>query len=139
LYKRTVKGSIIRFDRMREVRKDEQIARAAGRFAGKWMPVAKRSGSIAKKQIGKQWGPSAKHAGLFMKHVVPAAAKPIHTLWHEILGFIFLVFAGIGAFKIWQHPGSLPPLQLGIVVVFVLVMACYGISSIRRARKISRS
>jgi hypothetical protein len=139
LYKRTVEGSIIRFDRMKGVRTDEQIARAAGRFARKWMPVAKKSGSIAKKQIDKQWGPSAKHAGLFLKHVVPAAAKPVHTLWHEILGFVFLVFAGIGAFKIWQHPGSLPPLQLGIVVIFVLVMAWYGVSSIRRARKIARS
>ena len=121
------------------MRTDEQIARAAGRFARKWMPVAKRTGRVAKKQFDKQWGPTAKHAGMFVKHVVPAAAKPIHSLWHEILGFTFLAFAGIGAFKIWQHPGSLPPLQLGLVSVFVVVMAWYGVSSIRKARKISRS
>jgi hypothetical protein len=115
------------------------MARAAGRFAKKWLPVAKRSGRIAKVQIGKQWLPAARQSGMFVKHVLPAAAKPIHSLWHEILGFTFLVFAGIGAFKIWQHPGALPPLQLGIVLIFVVVMACYGVSSIRKARKISRS
>lgn len=121
------------------MRTDEQIARAAGRFAKKWLPVAKKSGKIAKDQIGKQWLPTARQSGMFVKHVLPAAAKPIHSLWHEVLGFIFLVFAGIGAFKIWQHPGALPPTQLVIVVVFVVVMACYGVSSIRKSRRISRS
>ena len=117
----------------------EQIARAAGRFARKWLPVAKTSARGARKQVEKQWMPTARQSGMFFKHVVPAAAKPIHSLWHEILGFTFLVFAAIGAFKIWQHPGALPPVQFGLVLLFILVMAGYGISSIRKARRISRS
>ena len=115
------------------------MARAAGRFAKKWLPVAKQSGRIAKDQIEKQWLPTARQSGMFVKHVLPAAARPIYALWHEVLGFAFLVFAGIGAFKIWQHPGALPPIQLALVAVFVVVMAGYGISSIRKARRISRS
>jgi hypothetical protein len=120
------------------VSSNEQFARAAGRLAKKWLPVAKQTGRAAS-QTAKQWAPSAKQSGMFIKHVVPAAVKPIHSLWHEVLGFIFLVFAGIAAFKIWQHPGTLPPMQLALVGIFVVVMAGYGISSIRKARRISRS
>jgi hypothetical protein len=96
-----------------------------------WLPVAKKS--------VKQWTPTARQSGQFVKYVVPAALKPVHSLWHEILGFIFLVFAGLGAWKIYKHPGTLPPAELAVVVVFIVVMAGYGLSSIRKARRISRS
>ncbi len=118
--------------------RDEQIAQAgrvAGRFVGKMMPKAKAASAAAT----KQWGPTAKHSEQFVKHVLPATVKPIHALWHEILGFVFLAFAGIGAFRIWQRFGKLPPVQLLIIVIFVAVMAGYGISSVRKARKISKS
>ena len=87
----------------------------------------------------KQQGQFARQSGLFLRTVVPAAVKPVHSLWHQILGFFFLVFAGIGAWRIWSHPGTLAPAQLTIVIVFIVVMAGYGISSIRKARRISRS
>lgn len=126
------------FDSMKQVRTDEQMARAAGRLARKWLPAARQTAKIAKRSAG-QWAPTVRQSGLFVKHVVPAAVKPVHALWHEILGFIFLVFAGIGAFKIWKHPGAMPPVQLVLVGLFVVVMAGYGISSVRKARRISRS
>ena len=110
------------------------MARAAARLAKKWLPVAKQTG-----QKAKDWLPTARQSGSFVKHVLPAAVKPIHSLWHEILGFTFLVFAGIGAWKIWHHAGPMPPVQLAIIAIFVVVMACYGVSSIRKARRISRS
>jgi hypothetical protein len=114
------------------------MARAAGKLAKKWLPHAKRSARLVTKSA-KEWTPTARQSGMFVKHVIPAAVKPIHSLWHEIIGFVFLVFAGVAAFKIWQHPGVLPPMQLAIVGIFVVVMAGYGISSIRKARRISRS
>lgn len=114
------------------------MARAAGRLARKWLPHAKRTGKVVK-ESAKQWAPTAKQSGMFVRHVLPAAVKPIHSLWHELIGFAFLVFAGIAAFKVWQHPGVLPPIQLAIVGIFVIVMAGYGISSVRKARRISRS
>ncbi|HKW97980.1 MAG TPA: hypothetical protein VJN43_09600 [Bryobacteraceae bacterium] len=85
-----------------------------------------------------------KHGVQFVRHVVPAVIRPIHSLWHQIIGFLFLVIA------VWPVPagirtvrdldngkGSL--MKLIVIVVFVTIMAGYGISSFRRARKISRS
>jgi len=110
------------------------MVRAAARLAKKWAPVARQS-----RQKAKEWIPTARQSGAFVRHVVPAAVKPLHSLWHEILGFTFLVFAGIGVWKVWQHPGALPPIQFAIVVIFIAVMTGYGVSSIRKARRISRS
>jgi hypothetical protein len=80
----------------------------------------------------------------FVKHVVPAVIKPVHTLWHEIIGFLFLVLAVAGAptaYRTFQRfDGSLSAvLSLGMCIVFILIMAGYGISSLLRARRISRS
>ncbi len=74
-----------------------------------------------------------------MKHVVPAAVKPVHSLWHEVLGFVFLAFAGLGVFKIVRNAATMKPGQLVILIFFVVVLAGYGISSFLKARKISRS
>jgi hypothetical protein len=78
------------------------------------------------------------------RHVIPAVVRPAHTLWHEVIGFCFLALAalpipsGIRAFRDLDNGnGSL--LRLILTVAFVTIMAGYGISSFRRARKISRS
>jgi phosphoglycerol transferase MdoB-like AlkP superfamily enzyme len=111
------------------------MARAAGRLAGRWLPVAKKQSA----RLTRDWAPAAKQSGAFVKHVVPAAVKPLHSLWHEVLGFIFLVFAGLASWRVLRNPGKLAPPQLALVVIFIAVMAIYGISSIRKARRISRS
>jgi hypothetical protein len=81
----------------------------------------------------------ARQAGKFVKHVLPAAIKPVHSLWHEILGFVFLVFAAIGGWKVVRNPADLGPVQLGILILFIVVMAAYGVSSFLKAWRISRS
>ena len=81
----------------------------------------------------------AQHAGKFVKHVLPAAIKPVHSLWHEVLGFIFLVFAAVGAWKIFRHSDTMGPMQLVLIVPLIIVTAGYGISSFVKARRISRS
>ena len=116
------------------MRTEQQFARAAGRLAGRWLPTAKQTGKAAKK-----WAPTGQQSGQFVKHVLPAVIRPLHSLWHEILGFLFLVIAAVGAWKIFRHPGHMPPVQLAIVVIFVLVMAGYGVSSVRKSRSITRS
>jgi len=80
----------------------------------------------------------------FVQHVVPAVVKPVHTLWHEVIGFLFLALAvwpipsGIKTMReLESGQGSL--LRLILTVIFVAIMAGYGISCFRRARKISRS
>lgn len=80
----------------------------------------------------------------FLRHIVPAVIRPAHSLWHEVIGFLFLSLAtipvpsAIRTVRDMQH-GAGNPIRLVVTVPFVLIMAGYGISSFRRARKISRS
>jgi uncharacterized membrane protein len=81
----------------------------------------------------------AQQAGKFVKHVVPAAVKPVHVLWHEVIGFIFLVIAGLVAWWVYRHPASRGPVQLVMIIPIFGVCVGYGISSFLKARRISRS
>jgi len=80
----------------------------------------------------------------FVRHVVPAVVRPAHSLWHEVIGFLFLALAtipvpsGIRTIRELEN-GRGSVLRLVVTVAFVTIMAGYGISSFRRARKISRS
>lgn len=89
--------------------------------------------------------PSAMRKGrAFVQHVLPAVLKPARTLWHEIIGFLFLSIAVIFFFSGLRYvrefdgsPGSI--IRLAMVAFCVCLMGGYGISSFLRARKISRS
>ncbi len=91
------------------------------------------------RNAGKQWIPAVRNSNKFVKHVVPAAVKPLHTLWHEVLGFIFLAFAGMAGFRMWQDRVGMSPIKFVMIGLFVLITAGYGISSVLKARRISRS
>jgi hypothetical protein len=80
-----------------------------------------------------------KRAGTFVKHVLPAAVKPVHSLWHEVLGFIFLAVAAIATWKVARNSATLGPGRLAIIIPFIVVTAAYGVSSFLKARRISRS
>ena len=80
----------------------------------------------------------------FLKHVLPGVIKPIHILWNEVIGFVFLVlatFVGVSTYRRAQNfsgdTGGL--LILVASFTFAAVLAGYGVSSFRKARKISRS
>ena len=80
----------------------------------------------------------------FLGFVLPAVLKPAHTLWHELIGFVFLamatafVFSGFRAIR--QFDGSVGAILRLVMLAFgVCLMGGYGISSFLRARKISRS
>ena len=80
----------------------------------------------------------------FVRHVVPAVIRPAHSLWHEVIGFLFLSLAVIpipSAIRTYRdlEKGGGNVMRLVVTVPFVIIMAAYGISSFRRARKISRS
>jgi hypothetical protein len=80
-----------------------------------------------------------KQGQLLLKHLVPAVIRPLHSLWNEIIGFLFLCFA------IFLGTRLLRALRAGEVSVVVLVgfgfLICtwYGITSFLKARRISRS
>ncbi len=80
----------------------------------------------------------------FLGFVVPAVLKPARTLWHEVIGFLFLslaiifVFSGFRAIR--DFDGSIGAiLRLAMLAFCVCLLGGYGISSFRRARRISRS
>jgi hypothetical protein len=95
------------------------------------------------------WQQVLSQPGTFLKHIVPAIVKPLHALWNEVIGFLFLSFATIFGFRTatyvrqFQHAndanagGAL--LRVVMAGFCTLLLGFYGIASFRRARKISRS
>jgi len=80
----------------------------------------------------------------FLGFVVPAVLKPARTLWHELVGFVFVsmaiafVFSGFRAIR--QFDGSpAAVVRLAMLAIGVCLLGGYGISSFLRARRISRS
>jgi hypothetical protein len=55
------------------------------------------------------------------------------------MGFIFLAFAGIAAWKVIRNASSMGPLQMALVIPLIVITAGYGVSSFLKARRISRS
>ena len=76
-------------------------------------------------------------------------AKPARVLWNEIIGFIFLCFGIIFAFKAGRlyldFAHALPAdkgaavLRLSVASLCTLVMLYFAATSFLKARKISRS
>ena len=85
----------------------------------------------------------------FVRHIVPAVMKPARTLWNEVIGFLFLSFAAIFAFKTVRYGmdfvkagpegGTGDLIRVAMAGFCTFIMAWYGISSFLRARRISRS
>ena len=100
-------------------------------MAGRMLPKVKRA--------AKGFSPAAGQSKQFIKHVLPATVKPIHALWHEVIAFIFLMLAGLVGYKTWQRQDKMHPLEVASMLVFIAVMAGYGISSYIKSRRISRS
>jgi hypothetical protein len=81
----------------------------------------------------------ATQAGKFAKHVLPAAVKPVHSLWHEIIGFVFLFVTAVCAWGIYRNAEKLGPGRVACIAFIGAVTAIYGVSSFLKARRISRS
>ena len=73
----------------------------------------------------------------FVGHVMPSIIRPIHILWNQVIGFVFIVLAVVFGYRIIRGKES-AGLQI-VGTVFVLLIAWYGISSFWKARKISKS
>jgi hypothetical protein len=80
----------------------------------------------------------------FLGHVLPGIIRPIHALWNEVIGFIFIVLAIWAAPSAWRNvrlvDGNSDTLFRAVISVgFALLMAYFGVSSFLKARKITRS
>jgi hypothetical protein len=99
---------------------------------------------VPKRNIYRDGARAYQEGRRFLGFVVPAVLKPARTLWHEIIGFVFMamaiafVFSGFHAIR--QFDGSAAAiLRLVLLAIGVCLLGGYGISSFLRARKISRS
>jgi hypothetical protein len=82
--------------------------------------------------------------GRFVEHVVPGVVRPLRVLWHEIIGFIFIILAvifGSSAFRNYHllQSEEISLLRLAASFFLPVLMAYFGITSFQRARKASRS
>lgn len=80
----------------------------------------------------------------FLGHVIPGVIKPVHALWNEVIGFIFIVLAIWATPSAWRNVRQVDGnsesfFKAAISVGFALLMVYFGISSFLRARKITRS
>ena len=88
--------------------------------------------------------PMGKLIQSFLGHVLPGVIRPLHTLWNEMIGFLFVVLAIIavpwGFRAVRGYDGSAEGFfRIVLIAVWALVMGYFGISSFLKARKISRS
>ena len=80
----------------------------------------------------------------FLSHVVPGVVRPLHALWNEVIGFLFIVFTVVAAFYVVRavrnFDGEVEGLfRIVLPALFGLVMGYFGVTSFLRARKITRS
>lgn len=75
----------------------------------------------------------------FLANVVPGLVKPIHSLWNEVIGFLFLVLGVLAIRPIWQAWRDEDFTKLALSGFFSLVMISFGIHGFWKARRISRS
>jgi hypothetical protein len=71
--------------------------------------------------------------------VIPGVLKPLHILWNQVIGFVFLVLALLPVPSAIRNLGKEGgAARMALTIPFVIVMAWFGISSFWRARKISK-
>jgi hypothetical protein len=80
----------------------------------------------------------------FLHHVVPGVIRPLHVLWNQVIGFLFVVLGLLpipfAVRNLRNYQGDAESFfRVFFSVTFTAVMLFYGISSFLRARKISRS
>jgi len=82
--------------------------------------------------------------GRFVDAMMPGVVRPLQVLWHEVIGFIFIVLAvmfGSSALRnfhtLQAEEVSIP--RMAASFFLPLLMAYFGITSFLRARKIGRS
>ena len=80
----------------------------------------------------------------FLQAFLPGVVRPLHSLWNELLGFVFVAIAVLMLRPLWR---GYQEIDLGLphLIKFVLgafffvVMLGFGLHAFWRARRISRS
>ena len=80
-----------------------------------------------------------KHGRSFFRHIIPSIIKPIHSLWNQVIGFVFLCLGTIFGFAGFRYLSKGDGFRFVVATASALLMAWFGVSSFWKARKISRS
>lgn len=80
----------------------------------------------------------------FLEHVMPNVVRPLQALWNQMVGFLFLVLAVSpipSTIKAWRsyHGDTDTLFRIVLSISFAALMAYFGITSLLRARRITRS
>ena len=75
----------------------------------------------------------------FLHHMIPAIIKPLHALWNEVIGFIFLCMGVVFGFSTARYALRGDMMRVAVAGLATAAMLYYGVSSFLRARRISRS
>jgi hypothetical protein len=80
----------------------------------------------------------------FLGHVVPNVIRPLQALWNQLIGFIFLLIAAgttpTAVRNVREFNGDFEgTMRVGVTFIFMAVMLYFGITSLLRARRITRS
>lgn len=83
----------------------------------------------------------------FAATVLPGIIRPLHALWNEIVGFLFIVIAVVAIRPVWRahtrlQSGPVNGTDVLILIcglVFLIVGVFFGVHGFLRARRISRS
>jgi len=80
----------------------------------------------------------------FLAHVLPGVVRPLHALWNQIIGFVFLILAASPIPSIVRNVRSYQTdseslFRIVLSSTFTAIMLYFGITSFLKARKISRS
>jgi hypothetical protein len=97
-----------------------------------WQDVVVAAGRIAGRK-------ARRHGQAFTQHVVPAIVKPARTLWNQLIGLVFMMFAVPFGFKTVHYAMAGDRFRLLMAGSCTLMMAWFGLHSFLRARRISRS
>ena len=84
-----------------------------------------------------------KIARTFYQSVVPGVVKPLHILWNEVIGFLFVMLAVLTAPAAWRYYRAIETdpknlFRVLLTLLFSITMAWFGISSFLKARRIRR-
>ena len=97
---------------------------------------------IAARVAGKQIKGSRTYGAVLggVRATLGHFAAVARRLWHQIMGFVFLVIAAAGVLQSVKeytayHAGGVAPNRLAVAAGFALVFGWFGVSSFWRARK----
>jgi hypothetical protein len=101
---------------------------------------------VAARVAGKQIKGSRTYGAVLsgVRATVGHFAGVARQLWHQIMGFIFLIMAAVGGLQLVReysvyHAGGVAPNRVAIAAGFTLVFGWFGVSSFWRARRPRKS